>query len=263
MSIQNIKQVSKSLGVELHPAVAEAERKAQSVHAGVRDMTVEAPDLLASVFDCLEAGRDWTKDRTVLAATTAHILGSTNLGAAAQVRAQKLTDQAVVEHADEIITSWDEALAPHAEALVRAADQLPVNVTLDEGHAQAAAGVGLAGTWGDARAALTLWSTAIGGWRTLARMSGVRIPSNRAGHIVYADTTDPTILAEINSHTRANPYTAALAGAPLRLATLSSYMRACAEYQAREQAEAEAAPGADYRERNRETMRTLYVGLNA
>lgn len=210
--------------------------KARSIVAAAAEQfhTVSADQLNFAVLNAIEAGRDHHADKVVQRLTIDRSLAAGGIEIAARQRGDEITQAALTNYADAILTTWADALAPHSEALAAAADALPSHNLRDMGQVATLDVQGMQHL-SNAQIAVKMWAAAVQGFGALANAAGI----NHRGHtrplILTPDIAIPAFAAirddAIRNRAEVTPWQLAQHGIPTELATITSYAERVARYE--------------------------------
>lgn len=245
-SLMVVTKTAETLGVSLPSGYTAELAKARNVVAGAqRFREVSAGQLNSAVLDAIEASRDVHTDETVQRMMFDRNLTVGGIDIAADQRGKEISHAALVDYADDILTSWAEFLAPHAEALAAAAEALPSH---DLADAEQVATLTVQGMQhlSNAQIAVKLWAAAIQGFGVLVQTAGPRFNDHTRPLSITPDIGIPEFAAirdeAARKRTTITPWLLAQHGIPVELATITGFAERIASYERqRETAQAELA----------------------
>lgn len=234
-----VTRTAHTLGVPL-PAAFTAQLDAANKLIETAEAIPGPAQLQAAVLNALATGRDYHTDKEVGRLLIDGVLVSQlNIVGAARQRAESDYEDALVEHADTILTGWSDALEPHAKALAAAADTLPTT-NLDDTQTIISRGAVAMHHWAAAQEAIKAFRTATEGFMALAMTNRITVTKRNPLILTAADHA-ALGEAEATAMRDGVPIDAWLLArhtVPLRLATLSEFMQRTAS---RDQQRREAA----------------------
>lgn len=194
---------------------------------------ISNPDALNStVLNALAEGRDYrTAPDVVHMLLDAYLVNQASIAETARARWESDVQAALVDHADEILTGWTQALDPHGRALLAAAEALPTP-DLDDTRTIAEAGRKVLDHWANAQHAVKMWRQGVDGFMALAQANRITADRHNPAIITAADlqTLAPAVATSLRESAPLDVWTVARHGIPLRLATLGDYMERSASH---------------------------------
>ncbi len=246
-----VTKTAETLGVSL-PAgyIAELDRARDIVAGAERFRATSAHQLNSAVLDAIEAGRDVHTDTIVQRMMFDRTLTTGGIEIAADQRRKEISHAALLDYADDILTSWAEFLKPHADALADAAEALPSH---DLSNTEQVATLTVEGMkhLSNAQIAVKLWAAAERGFGVLVQTAGPRFSSHTRplsitpdiGHLEFASIRDKAV----RERGDVTPWLLAQHGIPVELATISGFAERIANYERQREAAAQAAEQAEQR----------------
>lgn len=184
-----VSQASRRLNTTLPSPVTEAVTAGDRLIASAQQ--VSGAPMIDAALNAIEAGKDPVTDKTVAGQSIGHILSAAGLVGAARTRADLRVEQALLDHTDEVLTGWHQALRPSSAALQEAAEVLP-DVTLDvvmqqlrhdDPHALS--------LYANARRAVQVWAAAVQGLTQLLAAHHITVNDRR---LLYTPDADAAAL---------------------------------------------------------------------
>ncbi|MHA7650142.1 hypothetical protein ACX9NE_10405 [Mycobacterium sp. ML4] len=197
-----------------------------------------AGDLNEAILDALEAGRDYRDDRAVQRAAIDSLVAnfqSHGVVEAANVRAMNRRRAALVEHAGDVLTAWQDALEPHSAALAAAAAELPTH-DLSNTAAIISAGLDAVQHWRDAQTAIAVWNAAASGFVAFAGAARINAQPR---YLVFTDSDAAAVKPALAGGRQPDAWTLACHGVPLDLPTVDEFRARVERHEADDAAEYE------------------------
>ncbi|GAB3234699.1 hypothetical protein [Mycolicibacterium hippocampi] len=154
--VTQIRNAAHTIGVPLPPTLTKQLDQADALVHAAETMVGISGDLNSAILDALEAGRDYHNDPAVQRNALDRMIAnfqSHGVTEAAQARAMSRRRAALVEHADDILAAWADAIERHSAALAAAAAKLPTHDLADTATI-IAAGLDAVQHWNDAQHAI-------------------------------------------------------------------------------------------------------------
>jgi hypothetical protein len=241
-------KAAEQLGVKIPETLDTERRKLADLAEKVRHYAVNA-DLPDAVLNSLAAGRDPATDPAVIEVVVRRSLSEITDGLEWQlaIRVQTLAD----DHADELLSLFDEPFKRAATTIEQAADQLG-DVSLDDTATVLARGGDAAGTWAAAQNAVSTIDTIVTTRKVLGNLARRLEVDPRYRLLALADVPPDVFLDEQLGGTTLGPWDIARRGWTLSLATPTVLRQRIAAITAEQASREQAAAGA-FREGYRRT----------
>ena len=231
-----VQQTSALLGVKLPKRFSDDVAAASAVLNAAEEIGDSSAALNAAVLDAIAEGADYRTDPAVTGLLLdAALVRVTGIGEAARARADQTIANALIAHADPILSAWRDALEPHTQTLTVAVDAVPTN--LDDGAAVKAAGDRAMNLWGPTQPPQVLGRAS----RRVHSVSPHRADHRQQGQRGHPHRRDFDILepVEVEARTtgvRIDAWMLARHGVPLSLARIGTYMERVAVHEQQRQA---------------------------
>jgi hypothetical protein len=184
-----IRNAARTIGVPLPTALTEKLDQADALVHAAEMLLGGRGDLNSAILDALEAGRDALADplvqRRALESMLANFQGHSVADAATQ-RAMDRRRAALVEHADDVLEQWSDAVEQHSAALAAAAAELPTQ-NLSDTATIIATGLAAVEHWTAAQRAIKVWDAAASGFTAFAAAARVDTDGHRWAIFVVAE----------------------------------------------------------------------------